>query len=112
VRAHFPALCFIVFGRYIEEADGVPMDASQSDAILAHLYEQANHPEYNFTYFYSPGDMTFWDNRACMHRALQDFGPHERSMRRVTIQGGVPFFGPLATTAKWQPRVASGVSKL
>ena len=27
-----------------------------------------------------------------MHRALKEFGPHERSMRRVTIQGDVPFF--------------------
>ena len=49
-----------VFGRYIEETEtGVPMDQAQSDAILAYLYEQANHPEYNFVYVYRPGDMTF-----------------------------------------------------
>jgi taurine dioxygenase len=55
-----------VFGRYIcdiaegEDGAGVPMDhGQQSDAILSYLYKQANHPEYNFSYVYRPGDMTF-----------------------------------------------------
>ena len=50
-----------------------------------------------------------WDNRACMHRALQDFGPHERSMRRVTIQGDVPFYSAHGATVL---AVAQETSKL
>jgi hypothetical protein len=44
-----------------------------------------------------------------MHRALQDFGPHERSMRRVTIQGDVPYFAEAATAAR---ATAASSSKL
>lgn len=40
--------------------------------------------------------MSFWDNRSCMHRAVVDFSPHKRVMRRVTIQGDVPYFDPHA----------------
>ena len=30
------------------------------------------------------------------HRAVVDFSPHKRVMRRVTIQGDVPYFDPHA----------------
>ena len=42
------------------------------------------------------GSMSFWDNRSCMHRAVVDFSPHKRVMRRVTIQGDVPYYDPHA----------------
>lgn len=42
-----------VFGRYIEQADGAPMEQKLSDAILEYLYQQASHPEYCFNYVYS-----------------------------------------------------------
>jgi taurine dioxygenase len=87
------------FGRYVEEEHGRPDPAS--DALLKTLYEQANHPEYQCFFRYEEGDMVFWDNRSCMHRATVDFSPHERTMRRVTIQGREPpFFDPSAVATK------------
>ena len=84
-----------VFGRYVEEKGrSEPMEPAQSDALLQYLYAQADHPEYCFSFVYEPGSMAFWDNRACMHRGLSEFGQHERSMRRVTVQGDSPFFSP------------------
>lgn len=57
-------------------------------------------PEYQCYFTYDSGSMAFWDNRACMHRASVDFSPHERIMRRVTIQGSsAPFYDPLAAAA-------------
>ena len=42
-----------VFGRYIEQVEGVPMEQELSNAILEYLYQQASHPEYCFDYVYS-----------------------------------------------------------
>jgi chromosome segregation and condensation protein ScpB len=42
-----------VFGRYIEQVEGVPMQQELSDAALEYLYQQASHPEYCFNYVYS-----------------------------------------------------------
>ena len=36
------------------------------------------------------------DNRSCMHRAIVDFSPHERILRRVTLQGDIPYYDPRA----------------
>ena len=90
------------FGRYVEVGGGsdTPMEEGTSDALLQHLYSQANFPEYQCYFTYDSGSMAFWDNRACTHRASVDFSPHERIMRRVTIQGSsAPFYDPLAAAA-------------
>lgn len=83
------------FGRYVEHAPGIPMEESKSDALLQHLYNQSNFPEYQCFFRYESGSMAFWDNRACMHRASVDFSPHARVMRRVTVQGNTaPYYDP------------------
>ena len=87
------------FGRYVEETPGRPLEESASDALLQRLYDQSNFPEYQCFFRYEAGSMAFWDNRACMHRASVDFSPHERVMRRVTIQGSAPYYDPQAAEA-------------
>ena len=49
--------------------------------------------EYQCLFTYNKGDMAFWDNRSCMHRAVVDFSPHHRILRRVTLQGSNPTTG-------------------
>ena len=93
------------FGRYVEGADGVPLDPYESDLLLERLYAQAFNMEYQCVFTYQQGDMAFWDNRSCMHRAIVDFSPHERVMRRVTLQGGVPYFDAAA-----EPRTAEAAA--
>ena len=56
-------------------------------------YSQAFNVEYQCLFTYNKGDMTFWDNRSCMHRAVVDFSPHHRILRRVTLQGSNPTTG-------------------
>ncbi|KTS45939.1 taurine dioxygenase, partial [Methylobacterium radiotolerans] len=36
------------------------------------------------------GDVAIWDNRATVHRAVDDYGEAPRVVRRVTIQGVAP----------------------
>ena len=102
------------FGRYVEEMPGHPMEESASDALLQTLYNQSNFPEYQCFFRYEAGSMAFWDNRACMHRASVDFSPHERVMRRVTIQGTAPYYDSQAAEAAskrhdrvWQQEIAT-----
>lgn len=87
------------FGRFVQAADGNPMDEAASDALLAQLYAQSHFPEYQAFFTYEEGSLSFWDNRACMHRATVDFSGSERAMRRVTVQGTGPPFWKAAAAA-------------
>lgn len=63
---------------------------SESDAILAMLFEHAEHINFQIRFRWSLHDMAFWDNRCCMHRAIWDYWPEERKGRRVTVKGDRP----------------------
>jgi taurine dioxygenase len=56
-----------IFTRCIE---GLP--AAESDALLDHLYRQADVPEYQCRFRWAPGSVAFWDNRAVQHYAASD----------------------------------------
>ena len=77
------------FGRFV-----VGMEPKDSNRLLRHLASQAQNPEYQCFFKYETGSLAFWDNRACMHRASSDSFPQERQMRRVTVQGSVPYYDP------------------
>ncbi|MFI6984912.1 TauD/TfdA dioxygenase family protein [Embleya sp. NPDC050154] len=74
-----------IFTHHIE---GLPDDESRE--LLAFLYDQARHPEYQCRLRWRPGTIAFWDNRATQHYASADYYPHERIMERVTILGDRP----------------------
>ena len=63
---------------------------TESEAILAVLFEHAEHIKYQIRFRWTLNDMAFWDNRCCMHRAIWDYWPEERKGRRVTIKGDRP----------------------
>jgi len=66
------------------------LNESESDALLAFLWDHAEQIDYQIRYRWSLNDMAFWDNRCCMHRAIWDYWPAERKGRRVTIKGDAP----------------------
>ncbi len=70
----------------------VGLSKTESDALLAHLYRQAETPEYQCRFRWAPNSIAFWDNRACQHYAASDYFPARRVMERVTIAGDKPFF--------------------
>ncbi|MCH9670393.1 MAG: TauD/TfdA family dioxygenase [Gammaproteobacteria bacterium] len=70
----------------------VQLPSAQSDELLAHLYAQAQTPEYQCRFRWTPNAIAFWDNRACQHYAASDYFPARRTMERVTIAGDAPFF--------------------
>ncbi|HLM97267.1 MAG TPA: TauD/TfdA family dioxygenase, partial [Acidimicrobiales bacterium] len=66
---------------------------NESAAILEMLYHHCIKPEYTCRFRWRAGSVAFWDNRATLHYALDDYGDAPRYAHRVTLRGDKPF-GP------------------
>ena len=66
---------------------------NESNAILEMLYHHCVKPEYTCRFRWRAGSVAFWDNRATLHYALDDYGTSARYAHRVTLRGDRPF-GP------------------
>jgi taurine dioxygenase len=69
------------------------LSPNESAGILEMLYRHCQQPELLCRFRWEPGSVAFWDNRATMHYAIDDYGDALRVAHRVTIRGDVPF-GP------------------
>lgn len=69
----------------------IAMPEAESDALLADLFDHQERREFVYEHVWTVGDLILWDNRSCLH-ARTDFSAAERrKLRRVTVQGEVPF---------------------
>jgi len=66
------------------------MSEGESQRTLAHLFLQADNPDYPVRLRWEPGDIAFWDNRGTQHSVSNDVVGHRR-LERVTIIGDRPF---------------------
>jgi len=60
---------------------------SESDAVLAMLYDHCKQPEFQCRVRWQVGDITMWDNRATWHKAINDYHGFRRLMHRITVEG-------------------------
>jgi taurine dioxygenase len=66
------------------------LDAAESDAVLAQLFDHAEAPGNVYEHVWRPGDLILWDNRCTLH-ARTDFDASERrKLRRVVVLGEKP----------------------
>ena len=65
----------------------------ESDGILQTLYAHSVKPEFTCRFRWEEGSVAFWDNRATMHYAIDDYGDARRYGHRVTLRGD-RVFGP------------------
>jgi taurine dioxygenase len=63
---------------------------AESDAVLAFLFNHLETPEFNCRFRWSADAIAFWDNRATLHRPVNDYFPAHRRMERITIVGDRP----------------------
>ena len=68
----------------------VGLSRTESDGLLALLYEHMTAPEFVVRHRWRAGDVAFWDNRSTLHYAVQDYGDAHRVMHRVTLRGTRP----------------------
>jgi taurine dioxygenase len=66
---------------------------TESESILDMLYRHCLRPEFSCRFHWKVGAVAFWDNRATMHYALDDYGDALRIAHRVTLRGDRPY-GP------------------
>jgi alpha-ketoglutarate-dependent taurine dioxygenase len=76
------------FTRFIEGLSNV-----ESEGLLDMLYRHCQRPEFCCRFRWRPGAVAFWDNRATLHYALDDYGKELRIAHRVTLRGE-PVYGP------------------
>lgn len=69
------------------------LSKNESNAILDMLYRHCQQPELTCRFRWRPGSVAFWDNRATLHYAIDDYGDATRIAHRVTLEGDVPY-GP------------------
>ncbi len=65
----------------------------ESRSLLDLLYRHCERPEYTCRFRWQAGSVAFWDNRATLHYALDDYGTTPRLAHRVTLRGDRPY-GP------------------
>ncbi len=63
---------------------------AESDAVLRFLFEHLETPELSCRFRWRADSIAFWDNRATLHRPVNDFFPAHRRMERITIAGDRP----------------------
>ena len=70
----------------------VDLAPRESRHLLDLLFEEIGRPEYTVRFKWAPGSVAFWDNRAALHLAPQDFEhvDGDRVLHRITLVGDVP----------------------
>ena len=57
---------------------------ADSDDLLQRLFAVLDRPELQFVHPWRMGDVVVWDEHRLMHRAPNDYGAHDRELRRCS----------------------------
>lgn len=71
----------------------------ESRAILADVRARISQPEFQCRFRWQTGDIAYWDNRACLHYATNNYWPQRRIMERMTLLGDGEQADAVATAA-------------
>lgn len=63
---------------------------AESRPLLDFLCEHCLTPEFTCRVGWVPGQLTVWDNRTTLHKAINDYDGHHRHMRRLTVGAETP----------------------
>jgi len=95
----------LILGHFIQKL--VDFGTTDSRRILDALHDHATSPENTIRWRWSVGDLVVWDNRATLHRAVDDYGDQPRIVRRSTIWGEAP----VSIEGRRSVRVVDGIPR-
>lgn len=75
----------LLLGHFVKRLVG--FNSADSAHLLAILNAHAIADENLVRWRWTQGDVVIWDNRATLHKAVDDYGQVERIVRRVTVVG-------------------------
>lgn len=68
----------------------VGLKRAESHALIRFLARHVASASFTYRHHWQPGDLVVWDEVFALHRAPDDFAPHERKVVRVTAGRQVP----------------------
>ena len=78
----------LLLGNFVQRIAG--LTGRDSRALLDLFQAHIERPENTVRWQWRAGDVAIWDNRATQHYGVDDSDEHERTLRRVTVDGDVP----------------------
>lgn len=95
----------LLLGHFVKNFVG--LNQADSQRLFSILQDHITKPENTVRWRWRLGDVAIWDNRSTQHRAVADFGPQPRQLRRATISGDVPVAidGSRSRVIKPEPRL-------
>ncbi|GLK89006.1 TauD/TfdA dioxygenase family protein [Pseudomonas turukhanskensis] len=79
----------LLLGHFVKRIKGY--GAADSAHLFNLLQSHVTRLENTVRWTWQVGDVAIWDNRSTQHYAVDDYGTQKRVVRRVTLQGEVPF---------------------
>ncbi|MFD7916308.1 TauD/TfdA dioxygenase family protein [Streptomyces sp. NPDC059752] len=78
----------LLLGNFVQRINGL---TGRDSRVLQDLFQaHIESPENTVRWQWRAGDVAIWDNRATQHYGVDDSDDHERTLRRVTVDGDVP----------------------
>ncbi|MFC5803338.1 TauD/TfdA dioxygenase family protein [Streptomyces formicae] len=78
----------LILGNFLQKLSG--LNGRDSRALIDLFQSHVERPENTVRWQWRAGDVAIWDNRATQHYGVDDSDDHERTLRRVTVDGDVP----------------------
>ncbi|WP_213765521.1 TauD/TfdA family dioxygenase [Caballeronia sp. dw_19] len=85
VRTHPETGELLLYVNFLQNPSVLGWDRVDSDALIERLRREITRPEYQVRVKWEKGSVAFWDNRATLHYAVQDYGDFPRVMERVLV---------------------------
>ncbi|MDR8763879.1 TauD/TfdA dioxygenase family protein [Burkholderia multivorans] len=85
VRTHPETGETLLYVNFLQKPSIVGWSPADGQALLEQLRREVTRPEYQVRLRWQTGTIAFWDNRATLHYAVQDYGDFPRLMERVMV---------------------------
>lgn len=85
VRTHPETGETVLYANFLQNPSIVGWEPAASDALIERLRREVTRPEFQVRVSWRKDSIVFWDNRATVHYAVQNYGDFPRVMERVLV---------------------------